>query len=122
MQLQQAGPQFTIEPAEVAESRPLPDYGWRRLMWTALVSGVLMALGVGTMSAGANVEPAVAGINEVRAQADVPVVGVIPADDPLPDPAVTSQRQSRIRRVLVTIGLLLIAACPALAFWGIAGM
>jgi hypothetical protein len=58
----------------------------------------------------------------VRAAAGVPVVGTISADDPLPDPTAASRRQSRIRRALLMIGLILIAACPALAVWGVIGI
>ena len=122
LQEQKAGPQFTIDRAQAVEHRPPPDYGWRRLMWTTLMTGVLMAFGVGSVSAGANIEPPAASIEEVRIDADVPVVGMIPADDPLPDPVATSRRQSRIRRTLIAIGLLLIAAGPVLAIWGVLGI
>jgi hypothetical protein len=122
LQEQEAGPQFTIERAQLAEN-PLPvDYGWRRLMWTTLVSGVLMAFGVGSMSVGAAIEPPVATIAEVQAETRVPVVGMIPTDDPLPDPTAIRSRQSLLRRVFLTIGWILIIVCPVLAVWGVIGI
>ena len=53
LQQQEAGPQFTIEAAQVVENPPPVDYGWRRLMATTLLSALLMAFGVGSLSMGA---------------------------------------------------------------------
>ena len=95
---QQAGPQYAVVYAQAVEIPPTPDYGWRRLMWTTLVAGVLMAFGVGSVSTGASIEPPVGSVAQVQAAAIAPVVGTIPADDPVPDPAKLSRRQSRLRR------------------------
>jgi len=122
LQTLQAGPRYAIEPAQVVERLPQPDYGWRRLAWTTLFSGVLMALGVGTVAAGANVEPPVASIAELKADLDVPILGPIPADDPVADPAAVSRRRSSVRRTMIGIGLALIAASPVVAIWGVIGI
>jgi hypothetical protein len=122
LQTLQAGPNYAIEPAQVVEQLPQPDYGWRRLAWTTLFSGVLMALGVGAVAAGANVEPPVASVAELKADLDVPIVGPIPADDPVADPAAVSRRRSSVRRTMIGIGLALIAACPVVAIWGVIGI
>jgi len=122
LQTLQAGPKYAIEPAQVVERLPQPDYGWRRLAWSTLFSGVLMALGVGTVAAGANVEPPVASVAELKADLDVPIVGPIPADDPVADPAAISRRRSSLRRTMIGIGLALIAACPVVVICGVIGI
>ncbi len=119
---QQAEPQFAVEQAQVVENRPLPSDDWQRLLATTFVVSAVMALGVGSLAVGANIEPLAASAAGVQADADAPVVATIPADNPLPNPAVASRRQSRIRRVLLTIGLLLIVACPLVAVWGVIGI
>jgi hypothetical protein len=121
-EMQHARPRFAIEYAEVVENPALPDFGWRRLMWTTLAGSVLMAFGVGSASWGAKIEPPAASLAEVQGDTGVPVVGMIPADDPFSDPTAASRRQSRRRRLLVAIGLILMAACPVLVVWGVAGI
>ena len=66
---QQAGPQYTVVSAQAVEIPPPPDYGWQRLVWTALVAGVLMACGVGSVSTGASIEPPAGSTAEVQAAA-----------------------------------------------------
>jgi hypothetical protein len=119
---QQAGPRYAVVAAQAIEIAPTPDYGWRRLLATALVAGVLMGCGVGSVSAGATIEPPVGSVAEVQAAAIASVVGTIPADEPVTDPAKVGRRQSRLRRTLVAMGLVLIAAGPAAAIWGIMGL
>lgn len=122
LQTLQAGPNYAIEPAQVVERLPRPDDGWRRLAWTTLFSGMLMALGVGAVAAGANVEPPVASIAELKADLDVPIVGPILADDPVADPVAVSRRRSSLRRTMMGIGLALIVACPVVAICGVIGI
>jgi hypothetical protein len=122
LEAQQAGPQYAVVYAQVVEIPPTPDYGWRQLVCTTLVAGVLMAFGVGTVSAGAHVEPPVGSVAQVQAAAKAPVVGTIPADDPVPNPRKLSRRQLRRRRMLMAMGLLLIAASPVAAMLGIMGL
>ena len=122
LQEQEGGPQFTIEYAQVVENPPQVDYGWRRLMWATLLTSVLTAFGVGSLSLGATIEPPVASIAQVQADTGVALVGTIPANDPVPDPIAISRRQSLLRHVFVTIGLILIAVCSALAIWGVVGI
>lgn len=122
LRLQQTGPQYAIEAAQVVEIAATPDYGWRRLIWTTLVAGVLMAFGVGSLSVGANIEPPVGTVGEVRKTTKATVVGTIPAHDPVPDAAKCSRRQWYVRRTLIAIGLGLIAACPVFAIWGVTGI
>ncbi len=115
-------PQFLIESAQVVTNPPAPDFGWLRLICTTLAASTVMAFGVGSMSLGTQIEPVVAGLAEVEADAGVAVVGLIPSDDPAPDAGAASGRQTRARRRLLAIGLILIAACPLVAAWGVAGI
>lgn len=120
-QRQQAEPQLTMQPAQAVQDPLVVDYGWRRLVGSALAAGVLMAFGVGMVSFGAGVEPAVATAAEVEAMLGSPIIGTVPAHDSMADPT-EPQHQTRLRRAAITIGLVLAAACPLAAIWGIAGM
>ena len=121
LQEQQAGPLYTVECAQVVTTPPPPDYGWQRLIWTTFVASVLMAFGVGSLSVGTNIEPPAASVADVQADANVAVVGTIPADDPASDPSMI-HRQRRVRRTLIAIGLILIVVCPMVAIWGVNGI
>jgi hypothetical protein len=120
-QRQQAGPQLTVQPAQAVQDPLVVDYGWRRLLGSALAAGVLMAFGIGMVSFGAGVEPAVATAAEVEAVLGSPIIGTMPAHDPAADPT-EPQHQTRLRRAAIAIGLVLVAACPLAAIWGIVGM
>ncbi|MBU4273032.1 MAG: hypothetical protein KKE86_05550 [Planctomycetes bacterium] len=121
MQWMQSGPQYSVEHARLVENPPPVDYGWRRLMWTTLAAGLMMAFGAGSLSLGAGIEPPVATAAEVRAKTGKSIIGTIPADDPTPDAAEIG-RQRRIRRTTIVLGLLLMVACPAVAIWGVLGI
>ena len=116
---QKAGPRYTIVYAQIAETSPALDSGWQRLMYTTLGAGLLMAFGAGLLLTGANIHPTVASAAEVQAAAGAAVLAMIPATSPLPDPLWLSRRQKRLRRMLLAVGLLMIAACPAAAVWGL---
>jgi hypothetical protein len=119
---QKATPQYTVVYAQIAALSPTPDYGWLRLMYTTLAAGMLMAFGAGLLSAGAHIQPPVASVAEVLAAAGAPVMAMIPATGPLPNPFWLSRRQKRVRRTLLAAGLLLMLACPAAAVWGLSGI
>ncbi|MCD4728545.1 MAG: hypothetical protein K8R46_12840 [Pirellulales bacterium] len=121
MQRMQSGPQYSIEYARLVENPPSVDYGWRRLMWTTLAAGLMMAFGAGSLSLGAGIEPPVATAAEVRAKTGKSIIGTIPADDSTPELAQIG-RQRRIRRTTITLGLLLMLSCPAAAVWGVLGI
>ncbi|MBU4271796.1 MAG: hypothetical protein KKA28_08055, partial [Planctomycetes bacterium] len=77
--------------------------------------------GAGSLSLGAGIEPPVATAAEVRAKTGKAIIGTIPADDPTTDAAEIG-RQRRIRRTTITLGLLLMLSCPAVAIWGVLGI
>ena len=122
LEAQQTGPRYAAVYAEAVEIAPTTDYGWRRLIATTLMAGVLMAFGVGTITAGVGIDPPVGSVGQVRTAAHAPVLGTIPADDPVSDPEQRSRRASRKRRMLIALGAILIAVCPVAAAWGIAGI
>ena len=121
MQRMQSGPQYSVEHARLVENPPPVDYGWRRLMWTTLAAGLMMAFGTGSLSLGAGIEPPVATAAEVRAKTGKSIIGTIPADDPAPELAKIG-RQRRIRHTTIVLGLLLMLSCPAVAIWGVLGI
>lgn len=114
-------PRYAVEYAGVVENPPAFDYGWRRLMWTTLAAGLMMAFGAGTFSFGAGVEPPVGSASEVKKTTGKSVVGTIPSEDTATDQA-EIHRQTSLQRTAITIGLLLILACPAVAVWGVLGI
>lgn len=122
VRLQQTGPQYSIEAAKVVEIAATPDYGWRRLMYTTLIAGVLMAVGVGSLSSGVNIEPTVGTTGDLCKATKATVVGTIPAHDPVPDAAKRGWQQRLARRTLISLGLGLIAVCPVFAIWGVGGI
>lgn len=121
MQRMHSEPQYSVEHARLVENPPPVDYGRRRLMWTTLAAGLMMAFGAGSLSLGAGIEPPVTTAAEVRAKTGKSIIGTIPADDPTPELAEIG-RQRRIRRTTITIGLLLMLSCPAAAVWGVLGI
>ena len=118
---QHAEPQFVIQNAESVQNQPQIDYGWRRLLWTTFAAGLLMAFGVGSVAAGARIEPPVATVEEVESALGKSVIGTMPADNPTLDlDAIRCQSQARC--ATIAIGLILIAACPVVAILGVAGL
>lgn len=114
-------PRYSVEYAGVVENPPAFDYGWRRLMWTTLAAGLMMAFGAGTFSFGAGVEPPVGSALEVKRATGKSVVGTIPSENAAADQA-EIHRQTNLQRTAITIGLLLILVCPVVAVWGVLGI
>ena len=112
---------MAVESAQIVRNPSPVDYGWWRLLGTALCSGVVMAFGAGSLALGVGIESPEVSIAEVQADLGEPLIGIIPADDPAPAAAKVN-RQRRVRRAAITIGLLLIAACPLVAVWGVLGI
>jgi hypothetical protein len=116
-----AVPQLDIRHAEVVENLVPVDWGWRRMFWTSISAGIFMAFGAGAMLWGRSIESPVLSIAEVQAALGEPIVGIIPAKDPLPAYAAVC-RQKRMRRVAILLGVMLILICPAVAIWGVMGI
>jgi hypothetical protein len=121
VQHQQAGPQLAIEPAEAVQNPVQVDYGWHRLVWSALGSGMFMAFGLAVVSLGTSIQPPVASVAEVEAALGAAIIATIPIGGPIADLTV-SARQTRRRRTAITIGVLLIVACGMVAVLGVMGI
>ncbi len=118
---QDGGPRLAVESAEVVRNPLKVDYGWWRLLGTALGSGLVMAFGAGSLALGVGIESPEVSVAEVQADLGEPLLGVIPADDPARTAAKVN-RQRRVRRAAITVGLLLMAVCPLVAVWGVLGI
>ncbi len=122
LQDHQVAPQYAVVDAKAERITPMQPSDRRQLLWTTLVAGVLMAFGVGSISTGITIEPVAANAAQVQADAHMTVIGAMPAEDPIADPVKLSRRQMRDRQALMAIGLLLMAACPAVVLWGTLGI
>jgi hypothetical protein len=60
-------------------------------------------------------------LSEVRADLDVPIVGVIPSSEVMPSED-EIQREWRHRYASIAVGLALMALCPVVAILGVGGM
>jgi uncharacterized protein involved in exopolysaccharide biosynthesis len=114
--------QYFVVYAEEAENAVASNDGWRRLLVTTLMAGMFMVFGVGAFSAGVAIDPPVGTIGQIQKSARVPVLGTIPAKKPISNPESLNLHQSQERLTLFSIGLILMAACPVVAYWGISGM
>jgi len=117
----QAGPTFALDEVQVVENVPPVDYGWRRLIATTLGTSLMMAIGFGAFTKGAEIEPTLASAAQLEADLNIPILGVVPATDPI-DSTAKYDRQSRNRKTLIALGLFLMCVCPLAAIWGIVGM
>ncbi len=120
--LRQSGPQLTIEHARVIQAPGKIENDRQPLMWYTLASGVLMTLGVGLMWLGMGMEPPVTNAVEMEAALGIHVVGMVPAHGPADERKTSLQHRTLVRHTAITLGLLLMIACPLVAFWGIGGM
>lgn len=118
---QQTKPEFVVEHAKTVQNEAQVDYGWRRLLWTTFAASLLMAFGIGSVAAGAKIEPPVATVEEVEALLGESVLGTMPADDPAPDMSAI-RCQTATRRATIAIGVIQVIACPIVAFWGVMGI
>jgi hypothetical protein len=118
---QHAGPQLVIENAKTVRNAPQVDYGWRRLLWTTFATSLLMAFGVGSVAAGARIEPPVASVEEVTSVLGKSVIGTMPAETPGLNSS-TIRCQGQVRRATMAIGLIMIVTCPIVAIWGVMGI
>jgi capsular polysaccharide biosynthesis protein len=117
----QASPAFILDEVQVVENVPPVDYGWRRLVITTLGTSVMMAVGFGAFTKGAEIDPTLANAAQLAADANVPILGVVPAADPI-DATGKFNRQSRSRKALIALGFFLMCVSPFAAIWGVMGM
>ena len=80
-------------------------------LFAALATGLTTVAGLGMITTGAAIEPALASAAEVQAIAGVPVVGVLPGSGAGRAPTSDPRRQRLLRVGLVAAGIALLAAC-----------
>ncbi|MEN6407527.1 MAG: hypothetical protein ABFC77_13780 [Thermoguttaceae bacterium] len=108
------GPQWTVIPAETTPSSPTEPlvFDAPRLAKTVMLPGLMSLVGLALLWRGAGIDPPLGSVVQVARTSGVPVVGVLKADDPIADPIGKSRRQSRARRALLALGLLLAILAP----------
>ncbi len=121
LQARQAAPAIALEATEVVENPPPSNAGWRRMLATTLATGLLMALGFGSFTAGAGIEPPITNVAELEADLGVTVLGTVRAANASADSAQRIRRRSHLRRLLIALGLIVMCVCPVIALWGMAG-
>ena len=120
---QQDGPQYSIVYATTAVELPTPgNQDLLRLIGTTLAAGLLMSFGLGFVGMGKTLEPVSGSVAQVQRDSRVPVLGTIPADNPIGEVAAVSRHQLRVRRTLIAVGVLLMVAAPAASLLGIVGI
>ena len=91
--------------AEPAPPPPAPPRRTAVILGTALVTATTSIIGLGMISIGASLEPAISSLAELQALLPVPIVGVIPAAHPGRRRAVSALRQRLARWGWITAGL-----------------
>jgi hypothetical protein len=82
----------------------------------------MMALGFGSFTAGAGIEPPVTNVAELEGDLGLTVLGTVRAANASTNSAAKTRRRSRLRSVLIALGLTLMCVCPVIAIWGMVGM
>ena len=102
-----------------AEPLPLPPApATKVVVGKALVTGATSIVGMGLISVGAALEPAIASIAELQDLLPVPIVGVIPATHPGRRSALSPLRRRLIRWGCMAAGLAVLLAVAWLFFRG----
>ena len=118
VQAEQAMPTFTLQAVKVIRSPPPRNSAWRRLLATTLATSLLMALGFGSFTAGAGIEPPVTSPAELETEFGITVLGTVPATNAASPRRI--RRRFRLRWLLIGLGLSIMGVCPMIAIWGIA--
>ncbi len=110
--------QIDILPAEPLPPPPVPPRDTAAILGKALVTAVTSIIGLGMISLGASLEPALSSIAELQALLPVPIVGVIPATHPGCRTATSAPRRRLARLGWITAGLAVLVAVVWLFFCG----
>ncbi len=101
-----------------AEPPPAPRRATVAMLGKALVTATTSIVGLGMISVGASMEPALSTLAELQAVVTAPIVGVIPATHPSRRRASSARRQRLARWGGVTAGLALLVATAWIFFLG----
>jgi hypothetical protein len=116
----QREPQIELDLAEPVRAAAAPAPHRLSLLWAALAASVAVTAGVGMISAGAAVDPALTSVEQARNVLPAPVVGTVPETDAAGRPRSARRRRPLVQMTLVIAGLALIAVCAWLLLlaWG----
>ncbi|MEI8374458.1 MAG: hypothetical protein WCJ35_16665 [Planctomycetota bacterium] len=110
--------QIDILSAEPLLPAPVPPRDTTTILGKALVTAATSIIGMGMISLGASLEPALSSIAELQALLPVPVVGVIPATHPGRRMVASAPRRRLARWGWITAGLTVLLAVVWLFFRG----
>ncbi len=99
-----------LDPAETPP--PLassPRFAWS-MLGTALLAAATSVVGLGMISFGASLEPALSSVGELQSVLPVPVLGVLPAANPARSSGKSAFRQRLTRAIVIASGLLMLVA------------
>jgi hypothetical protein len=116
----QRGPQLQLDLAKPTPAPPSSAPSRTALLLAASGVGLAVAAGVGMISAGSALQPALTTAEQVRNVLPVPIVGTIPETRPVSPPRNARRRRTLFRWALILAGLVLIAGCVGLLLraWG----
>ncbi len=107
-----------LEPAKALPDPP-PATRFGATLWAAvLVTAATSVIGVGMISFGASLEPALSNMGELQALLPVPIVGVVPAVHPARSAAVSTARRRLARYASIAAGIALLTVVAWLFFLG----
>ncbi len=105
-----------LEPAETPASLVTsPRFAWS-ILAAALFTAATSIVGLGMISYGASLEPALASIAELQSALPVPVLGVLPAVHPAPSARRSASRQRFMQATVIASGLAMLIAMAWFAF------
>ena len=110
--------QIDLLAAEPPPPLPASSHLGSVMIGKALVTATVSIVGLGMISLGASLEPALSSITELQALLPAPVVGVIPATHPGRRSATSALRQRLARWGWMTAGLVVLLAVAWLFFIG----
>ena len=99
-----------LEPAETPRGLiSSPRFAWSMLA-AALFTAATSVVGLGMISYGASLEPALASVGELQSALPVPVLGVLPAVHPARSAGQSASRRRLMQATAIASGLLLLIA------------
>jgi hypothetical protein len=105
-----------LEPAEAISPLPAsPRFAWS-LVGTTLITAATSVIGLGMISFGASLEPALSSVAELQSVLPAPVLGVVPAAYPVRSNVRSAFRRRVVRAFAIVSGMVLLALVMWLAF------
>ena len=99
-----------LQAAETLPDLPAPRRSTTELLAASLAAATTSVFGLGMISFGASLSPAVSSIGELQALLSVPILGVVPATDASQNSGRSAARRRAARFFAILSGLLLLLA------------